>query len=267
MGGGEQRPDVVLRNAGGVLRSRGTSARRGGVLAIFSCAALLLGGCTTAGPQSTTAASYVGEAACARCHPAEAAAWRGSHHDLAMQTAADSTVLGDFHDAEFRSSGMATRFFREDGRFMVRTDGPDGALADFEIQYTFGVFPLQQYLIGMPGGRLQALGIAWDARPKSAGGARWFSLHPGERVTHDDVLHWTRWPQNWNLQCAACHSTNLHKNYDAATHSYHTTWSELDVSCEACHGPGSRHVALASRPGAAARRAAASTSCWTSAAA
>jgi hypothetical protein len=59
---------------------------------------------------------------------------------------------------------------------MVRTDGPDGALRDYPIAYTFGVYPLQQYLIAMPGGRLQALGVAWDSRPKEQGGQRWFHL-------------------------------------------------------------------------------------------
>src|SRR5262249_42911107 len=41
---------------------------------------------------------------------------------------------------------------------------------------------------------------------------------------------------------ADCHSTNLQRNFDLATNSYRTSWSEINVSCEACHGPGSRHV-------------------------
>ena len=42
--------------------------------------------------------------------------------------------------------------------------------------------------------------------------------------------------------CADCHSTNLDKSFDPDTISYHTTWSEMNVSCEACHGPASEHV-------------------------
>jgi Flp pilus assembly protein TadD len=42
--------------------------------------------------------------------------------------------------------------------------------------------------------------------------------------------------------CAECHSTNLKKRFDAISETYHTSWSEIDVSCEACHGPGSRHI-------------------------
>jgi predicted CXXCH cytochrome family protein len=164
-----------------------------------------------------------------------------------MQVASASTVLGNFDDAKFKYSGIESRFFKRDGKFMVRTDGPDGRLADFEIKYTFGVWPLQQYLIEFPGGRYQALGISWDAREKSQGGQRWFHLYPGEKIDHKDPLHWTGLYQNWNLQCAACHSTNLKKGYDAAGNSYNTTFSEINVACEACHGPASRHLEWAGK--------------------
>ena len=127
----------------------------------------------------------------------------------------------------------------------MRTDGPDGALHDYEIAYTFGVYPLQQYLIEFPDGRIQALSIAWDTRPKAEGGQRWFHLYPNEPMPHDDLLHWTGPYQNWNFSCAECHSTDVHKNYDAAGNRYRTTWSEINVACESCHGAGSRHVAWA----------------------
>ena len=193
-------------------------------------------------PIQPIAANHVGAKACAECHAKQHEAWRGSHHALAMQVADDKTVLGNFANARFRYAGVTSTFFKRDGRFFVNTDGPDGKLADFEIKFTFGVTPLQQYLIEFPGGRLQALSIAWDARPKGEGGQRWFHLYPNEKIDRKDSLHWTGLYQNWNLQCAACHSTNLKKGYDAASNSYKTTFDEINVACEACHGPGSRHV-------------------------
>jgi tetratricopeptide (TPR) repeat protein len=188
---------------------------------------------------------YVGGAFCGRCHAEQARLWAGSHHDLAMQPATPATVLGDFGNARFDYFGLTSRFVRRGDRFVVNTDGPDGKLADFDIKYTFGVYPLQQYLIEFPDGRLQALGIAWDSRPKPQGGQRWFHLYPKERIGHGDPLHWTGPAQNWNHMCADCHSTNLRKNYDPETRRFTTAWSDIDVSCEACHGPGSRHVAWA----------------------
>jgi len=84
--------------------------------------------------------------------------------------------------------------------------------------------------------------LAWDSRPKGEGGQRWFHLYPNEKIIHNDTIHWTGPDQNWNYMCADCHSTNLKKNYDLKSDTYSTTWSEINVSCEACHGPGSHHV-------------------------
>ena len=162
-----------------------------------------------------------------------------------MQPASEATVLGDFNGTRFSYAGGTSTFFRRNGKFVVRTDGPDGALHDYEIAYTFGVAPLQQYLIDFPDGRKQALGIAWDTRPRGQGGQRWFHLYPGQSVTFRDELHWTALSQNWNHVCAECHSTNLRKGYDAAARRFDTTWSEVNVACEACHGAGSNHVAWA----------------------
>ncbi|TDJ35217.1 MAG: tetratricopeptide repeat protein [Gammaproteobacteria bacterium] len=185
---------------------------------------------------------YTGSVVCGKCHAEEFSAWRGSHHDLAMRMATGETVLGDFDDTRFEYAGITSRFFRRGDNFVVETDGPDGELTEYDIAYTFGFDPLQQYLIGFPGGRLQTLGIAWDSRPAEQGGQRWFHLYPDESVDHTDILHWTRRSQNWNYQCAACHSTGLRKNYDPATKSYATTYTEIDVGCEACHGPGQAHA-------------------------
>jgi hypothetical protein len=187
-------------------------------------------------------ADFVGAAACKSCHEKEYQAWHGSHHRQSMQEATADTVLGDFNNAKLRHFNVETTFFKRDGKFMVRTDGPDGKLTDYEIGRTFGVWPLQQYMIAFPGGRYQMLGIAWDARTKAEGGQRWFHLYPDEKMDHKDPLHWTGRYQNWNLQCAACHSTHLKKGYDAASDGYKTTFSEINVACEACHGPASRHT-------------------------
>jgi hypothetical protein len=198
-----------------------------------------------AGPQAAVAPSYVGREQCRACHTEAYRAWQGSDHDKAMDVAADSTVLGDFSGVTFTSDGVTSRFFRRDGRFFVNTAGPDGAPADFEITHTFGHDPLQQYLVPFPGGRLQCLTIAWDNDEK-----RWFDLYPDQEIPAGDWLHWTGAGQNWNGMCAECHSTDLRKGYEPETRTFGTTWFEIDVSCEACHGPGSAHVQWAhSRPG------------------
>ena len=190
-------------------------------------------------PEGQTA-HYVGRAACAKCHAKQTALWTGSDHDLAMDPATPKTVLGDFNGRHFTHGGITSTMACRDGRYSVTTDGPTGKLETFAVKYVLGVWPLQQYLVEFPDGRIQCLPIAWDGPRK-----QWFHLYPNEAIPHDDPLHWTRSLQNWNYMCAECHTTNLKKNYDAKTNRYHTQWSEIDVSCETCHGPGSLHVQLA----------------------
>lgn len=166
-----------------------------------------------------------------------------------MQRPTGDNVLGNFNGAELTHFGVVTRFFRAGEKFMVHTVGPDGVARDYEVAYTFGVSPLQQYLVAFPGGRYQAFGFAWDSRPKEQNGQRWFHLYPDQDLRLGDPVHWTGRDQTWNYQCAGCHSTNLQKNYDLATDTYATSWTDLNVACEACHGPGSRHVDWALTPG------------------
>ena len=154
------------------------------------------------------AGNYVGAQACASCHAKEFDAWKGSQHDLAMQHAGDKSVLGVFDKTKFSYAGITSTFFKRDDKFYVNTDGPDGRLHDYEIKYTFGLTPLQQYLVEFPDGRVQALSIAWDTRAKAAGGQRWFHLYPGQAIKAGERLHWTGIDQNWNYQCAECHSTD-----------------------------------------------------------
>jgi tetratricopeptide (TPR) repeat protein len=207
---------------------------------------LYLGLRALAGPPKAvdTTPLYVGSEKCAACHKPAFEKWKVSNHALAMQAAKPETVLGDFSGATFPHRGKTWRFFRRGEKFLVEAEGPDGALHEHEITYTFGIRPLQQYLVPFPGGRLQCLSAAWDTEKK-----RWFFVYPGrDDIPPDDWLHWTRPGQNWNTMCADCHSTGVQKRYDVEADVFRTTWSEIAVGCEACHGPGSLHMKWADQP-------------------
>ncbi|UCH28281.1 MAG: hypothetical protein JSV06_08320, partial [Myxococcales bacterium] len=110
--------------------------------------------------------AYVGTTACAQCHEEQHEKWLGSHHDLAMQRATTQTVLGDFNNAKARYYKETARFLHDADGYAVEALGADGERASFPVVYTFGVEPLQQYLVEVARGRLQALPFAWDTRPK-----------------------------------------------------------------------------------------------------
>ena len=195
------------------------------------------------GAPAQAEAVFVGSEACRDCHRPEYDKWADSHHRWAMETATEKTVRGDFDDAVYDHFGNRSRFYRRDGKYFVHTQGIDGAPGEFEVTHTFGWYPLQQYLVPFPGGRLQCLPLAWDVEK-----GRWYHLYPDAPLESSDWLYWTNNSQNWNGMCAECHSTDLKKNYDFQADTYATTWSEISVGCEACHGPGSAHAQWAQLP-------------------
>ncbi|MFY0628506.1 MAG: tetratricopeptide repeat protein [Reichenbachiella sp.] len=181
--------------------------------------------------------SYIGSTSCQSCHQEAYEDWQKSDHFLAMLPATDSTILGDFNNTTYEADGVKYNFFKKENDYYINTQSKDGDYQNFKIEYTFGHFPLQQYLVSFPGGRMQATRVSWDSREK-----KWFHQYDGDEIPHGDWLHWTGAAQNWNTMCASCHSTNLKKDYHFKSDTFNTTWSEINVACESCHGPGNIHV-------------------------
>ena len=217
---------------------------------------------------------FVGSTTCGQCHQAEFNSWTGSHHQLAMDKATEQTVLGDFGNAKVTYQNRISHFFKNDNQFFVTTDNAQGQPQTFEITDTFGIEPLQQYLVKFPRGRKQVLDIAWDSREQSLGGQTWFYIHSdhGKNIINDEKtdntsplehikapqsaiddapenniepLHWTSSFYNWNSRCASCHTTGFNKNYNDKNDSYNSQFSANNVGCEACHGKGQQHVTWA----------------------
>ncbi|WP_008582988.1 tetratricopeptide repeat protein [Niabella soli] len=208
------------------------------VIILFFSGSLVLVRCGQSTSNRKEAVNeYVGDQACISCHKAEYGQWQLSDHYKAMQPATDSTVLGDFNNVTYTADGITSRFFKKGGKFFINTQGPDGQNHDYEIKYTFGYYPLQQYLVAFDRGRMQATRQSWNSKDK-----KWFQQYAGQKIAATDWLHWTGNGQNWNTMCAECHSTNLKKNYNSETDTYNTTFSVLTVSCEACHGPAKSHI-------------------------
>lgn len=193
--------------------------------------------------QSWGPASYVGEQRCSECHAEQVQAWRASHHAASTQVASQSTVLGNFNNAQVQKDGGSYIFFQKDGKFYVRTDVIEQQLKDYEVPYTIGVYPYQQYLVAFTKGRLQSLDVVWDPRAKGADSHQWFRIPADQTLATADRLAAIGGTLTWNYMCADCHSTNVQRNYDVSKDSYNTQFASASVSCEACHGPGSKHVA------------------------
>jgi len=208
---------------------------------IMAIVLLLLGrGADTSAQESL---QHVGRKVCAECHQQEHSAWVGSHHDLAMLEVGDDAAQAPFDGQEIRHGGLLSRFITRDGAPVIELEDSAGKHT-LAVRYFFGFTPCQQVLVEGERGRLQSYPVPW-ANSTAIGGARWYPLFPEETTPPGDPLHYSGILNNWNHMCAECHSTGLVKGYDAASDSFQTRWQEIDVSCEACHGPGSQHVAWA----------------------
>jgi len=213
---------------------------------LLCLAAIYLSLTATARPQEQAKIpTFVKSEQCQTCHHKEHELWEQSDHSWAWRPATAENVLGDFGDISFEHHGITTRFFTHNNKYWIETNGEEGQPETSEILYTVGVRPLQQYLISKEGGRLQVLDIAWDTEA-----AKWYMVFPGQTDNvPGNALHWKGVYKNWNGRCAECHATDFRKNYDPRTRSFNSQWSEIGVTCEACHGPGQAHVQWAEKPG------------------
>ena len=214
----------------------------------YICFLLLVFAVNCISSAQSDAVEFVGSKACVGCHEKAYQDWQGSHHELSMKHANEESVLGDFNNASLASknsnSTKASTFFKREQQYWVNIKGPDGKFHDYQIKYTFGYTPLQQYMVEFEDGRVQLIPFAWDSRLKEEGGQRWYTLYPEMNKNHQEFF-WTNTGQNWNYMCADCHSTNVEKNFDLKTNSYNTTFSEINVACESCHGAASEHLTWA----------------------
>lgn len=187
-------------------------------------------------PVNIVESKFVGSISCKACHEEQFATWKNSHHDQAMKIADSISVLADFNNTSFKNQNVKSTFFKKEGDYYVNLEGPNGEFQDYKIVYTYGVTPLQQYIVEFPNGAFQCLQTAWDTEKN-----KWFDLQPDLEVKSNEWIHWSGGGLRWNTACADCHSTDVHKNFNNETNTFNTTFSEINVSCESCHGPSSEH--------------------------
>jgi predicted CXXCH cytochrome family protein len=190
-----------------------------------------------ASPAIASAQTYVGSETCTGCHSEAAAAWQGSHHQLAWTMPGPDTIIADFDDTSFSHDGSTTDFSQSDGEYRMTITERDGSTTGYPVHSVVGIEPLQQYLLETESGRLQSNDIVWDAEKKE-----WYTLYPDQDLPIGDGLHWTGPYKTWNARCAECHATGYQRNFGKQTRKYASAQAEIGVGCEACHGPASAHL-------------------------
>lgn len=177
---------------------------------------------------------------CVSCHQQQVSNWIQSDHAKAMSDANSNTVLGDFNNIKTSHFSQKARFYKDKERFYIEFTEA-AKTSTYEVAFTFGHYPLQQYLIPATNGRYQIFPFAWDSRPSSEGGQRWFPNYQEEDIKPNDRLHWQQSLQNWNGMCADCHSDGLTRNYNIKNNSFDTKWDNINVGCQSCHSKMDKH--------------------------
>lgn len=196
---------------------------------------------------------YVGSKRCKDCHWREYDTWKNTLHSKFVQFPGEYTIIGDFEmnnkmtvkvtnkAPKFASKEVTTKMYKKGGKFYVNTIGPDWEAHDYEVAYVLGINRKQNYITRFPNGEIHVLPVEWDANKKT-----WADLNGLKESYPGDREYWSDAGRIWQLKCGGCHVTGLKINYDIAKDSFDSTWMNLGIGCEACHGPGSNHVKAAS---------------------
>ena len=175
---------------------------------------------------------YVGSKTCRKCHPKIYLGWRSTLHPYKFQEARPEAVVGDFEENNtLQVENQTIRMSRKGDQFFITTLGPDGKEHTYKVKYLIGEFWKQLYVTEFPNGELHILPAMWIVAER-----KW--------------AYTKYWPDTvYQISCAGCHNTGVKVEYDAKKKTYRVSWKENGVGCEACHGPGQKHVEAASRGG------------------
>jgi tetratricopeptide (TPR) repeat protein len=188
------------------------------------------------------AGDYVGSASCRECHERFYQLWSPSHHGKAMQEVSAELFADHLTpQPEPIELGGASWQVRWETREMVEVS--DEGEQAYPMVHALGGKNVFFFLTPLERGRLQVLPLSYDVQRR-----HWFNTTLA-MVRHftdvpDEQIGWRDPLLTFNTSCYNCHVSQLDKNYDPDSDTYHTTWREPGINCEACHGPGEAHVEI-----------------------
>jgi len=134
------------------------------------------------------------------------------------------------------------RIVKKEGR-LVFEERVGGKINDHVALHALGGKNIYYFLTPLDKGRLQVLPLAWDINRKE-----WYNTQESA-IRHfaeveDEAVSWKHYLYTFNTTCHSCHISQLENNFDLKTKTYHTTWKEPGINCEACHGPAQKHIKI-----------------------
>jgi tetratricopeptide (TPR) repeat protein len=187
-----------------------------------------------------SATAFAGSEACSECHEDEHTAWHKDWHARALSPASKEFVVGSFANAHFKGESSEAWMHRDGAKYLMRTQGRDGQLGEWPVQWLVGGKRMQDPVTVLDDGRWQVLPIYFHVTGKGA----WVDYSEAKQgaLTPDHPFFWANFARNVQHACLDCHTTGLDTRYDRARHQWDTKFADPGVACESCHGPGARHA-------------------------
>lgn len=177
--------------------------------------ALMLGLTGVAGAAKAPKKEYAGSESCRKCHATEFKSWMGTYHSKMVRKQADGILKGVVE--KWATDGT------NPGPTKGNVTGKEFKQAD--VVYVVGSKWKQRFLV----------------KDDTTGGYQFlnkqFNTMSGKWENYGNK-------NDWDSMCATCHTTGYKlTKYDAADpKAQKSEWSELNIGCEACHGPGAKHA-------------------------
>jgi hypothetical protein len=179
-------------------------------------------------------ATYIGSEACgssAVCHPDQLESWMDTLHNKKVRPATTENVTGDFSiDPVIGDLGIVDLYYNASGE---GTYHATVAGMNYTIKWALGSgYWKQRYMVEI-GASTYILPVQYNTAT-----SEWVSYHPEhwDNVTGNT----TSYENSWERRCMGCHSTGYEVEQNPGG-EWVGTYEELNIGCEACHGPGSEH--------------------------
>lgn len=197
-------------------------------------------------PAQLPIEQYVGAAACAGCHAQQHARWQASPHGRAMALPRPGAVLGRF-DGQAVSIGGGYQITPSrvgDAYYLTIGGAPPSGTSSIDsaqrhrVELVLGSGRQHQiYLTRAQSGALQVLPAYFATRT-----GEWLSTaqQMGTSLDPASPRYWQRDEMVSTGACIHCHLSQARTRTDGRT--VESTYVDLPVNCESCHGPGRAHV-------------------------
>ncbi len=210
-------------------------------LCMFCIIAVSLSGVAYAKSQiaDLKGATYVGAKKCRMCHEKIYEGWKTTYHPYKFQDLTPDAVVADFINNNTLTAGdYTTKMSRKGDDFFITTMGPDNKEHQYKAEYLIGSVWKQRFVTKFPNGALHVLPVQWNVKTQE-----WVDYHGLKKHKPGDGKYWSDTKRTYQFKCTGCHNTGSKFSYDKNTNTFGaTTWVDKGVACEACHGPGSKHI-------------------------